>query len=148
MQGSPRAFRSCYGGGGVVSFDGKDDTTDQHSSRIDRPALASFEHEQPVNEPSLKRKRKAHEKANVIRAHRRLVFKDCGIPITQFRNKRELLEVLIELIQRTCCCCEIIGLSNPPSCLVHERVVKKDLLHRDISIRNMMMLKERNTDIY
>jgi len=67
---------------GTVSFGGRADSTDQHSSRHDRPTNA-----QPDG--------------TLVRTHHRLVFKNCGIPITKFRNKKELLEVFIELIQGT-----------------------------------------------
>ena len=103
--------------GGVVPFGRAGDATDRHSSRVDQPTPVPVEHEQPVDQTRPK-------VPKVNRAHRRLVFKNCGIPITQFRTKKELLEVLIELIQSTCSCGEMTDLSNSRSSLVHDRLVK------------------------
>ena len=127
--------------GGVVPFGRAGDATDWHSSRVDQPTPVSFGHEQPVDQTRLK-------VPKVNRAHHRLVFKNCGIPITQFRTKNELLEVLIELIQSTCSCGEMMDLSNSRSSLVHDRLVENGLLHRDISIQNVMILQVKNTGIY
>ncbi|KAG5637925.1 hypothetical protein DXG03_004299 [Asterophora parasitica] len=79
-----------------VKFGGRVDTTDAHF----RDTLSSG----PEN-----------------RIHRRQVTKSFGIKITEFRNKKELLQVLIQLIQ------------------IHERLVTAGLLHRDISVQNLMM---------
>ncbi|PFH46248.1 hypothetical protein AMATHDRAFT_70284 [Amanita thiersii Skay4041] len=55
------------------------------------------------------------------RLHKRLIFRGCGIPITNFRNKKELLQILADSVQ------------------VNKKLREKELLHRDISIKNLMM---------
>lgn len=65
-----------------VMIDGKEDDTDRHHG---------FE------EPDM-RGRTRPEK----RVHRRYVTRGCGIPITRFRNKKELLLIFVGLIESTC----------------------------------------------
>ncbi|PFH48231.1 hypothetical protein AMATHDRAFT_5991 [Amanita thiersii Skay4041] len=55
------------------------------------------------------------------RVHKRYVFRGCGIPIDEFRNKKELLKVLIGVIR------------------AHKTLTENGMLHRDISTRNLMM---------
>ncbi|KAF8631511.1 hypothetical protein AX17_005078, partial [Amanita inopinata Kibby_2008] len=105
-----------------VLFEGIEDTTDRLSFS-NHPETTPAE-----GNPS--RKRMTKGKKQEIRVHRRYVFKGCGIPISQFKSKKELLKAFIDLIQ------------------IHERLVKADLLHRDISLRNVMLRKVPNEQRY
>ncbi|KAF8638658.1 hypothetical protein AX17_002039, partial [Amanita inopinata Kibby_2008] len=108
-----------------VLFEGIEDTTDRLSFS-NHPETIPAE-----GNPSRKQTRKGKkQEVREIRAHRRYVCKGCGIPISHFRSKKELLKAFIDLIQ------------------IHERLVKADLLHRDISLKNVMLRKVPNEERY
>ena len=74
-----------------------------------------------------------------VRIHRRLLMKPVGIPISEFKSIRELLSVFIDILdsmsERLRC-----SLANLTSRTVHQRlVVEFNILHRDISVNNIIM---------
>ncbi|KAF8631087.1 hypothetical protein AX17_005167 [Amanita inopinata Kibby_2008] len=107
-----------------VLFEGAEDTTDRHSFSDKRPEAGPTS----SGKPQRRKKEMQEDESWKIRVHRRYVFKGCGIPITQFKNKEELLRVLIDLIR------------------THKRLVDADLLHRDISLNNVMLWKVLNEE--
>ncbi|KAG5642618.1 hypothetical protein DXG03_002488 [Asterophora parasitica] len=65
-------------------------------------------------------------------AHRRYVTRSCGIPITEFRDKNELMQVAAFYSANTAA----YGIFP-----VYERLVQAGLLHRDISGNSMSILR-------
>ncbi|KAF8638659.1 hypothetical protein AX17_002040 [Amanita inopinata Kibby_2008] len=105
-------------------YDGAEDTTDRLSFSNKRPEATPTS----SNEPKKRKKKMQEDETWKVRVHRRYVFKGCGIPITQFRNKDKLLRALIDLIR------------------THKRLVDADLLHRNISLSNVMLWKVPNEE--
>ncbi|PFH46246.1 hypothetical protein AMATHDRAFT_88440 [Amanita thiersii Skay4041] len=99
-----------------VLFSGQEDTTRKF---LDDEFWAGC-HLEEKRKKKNKRRRLAKDSLE-NRLHKRYVFRGCGIPITSFRNKRELLKVLADLVR------------------VHKSLSDIGLLHRDISIKNLLL---------
>jgi len=82
-----------------------------------------------------------------VRIHRQLLMKLVTIPISEFESVRELLSIFIDILDGTSewLSCSFANLTMHT---VHQRlVVEFNILHRDISVNNIMMydsVKEDN----
>jgi hypothetical protein len=80
-----------------------------------------------------------------VRQHHRLLLKECGLPLEQFETLREFVSVLIDVIEGEYVLHCRATVLNRILLIAHRAMFeKKNVLHRDISFRNVMIRFERD----
>jgi hypothetical protein len=80
-----------------------------------------------------------------VRQHQRLLLKECGLPLYQFETLREYVSVLIDVIEGEYVLHCRDTVLNRILLIAHQAMFeKKNVLHRDISFRNITIRVERD----